>query len=70
MSEWRPIPGFPNYEMNEEADVRNTKTGYKLKRTIVWKTGRVSYALFINGKQSNKNVWELWKLTFPEKIID
>ena len=30
-SAWRPVPGFPNYEINRNGNVRNFWTGYILK---------------------------------------
>lgn len=61
---WKEIKDYEHYLINENGDVVNTKTGIKLKRRIVIKTGYRSYQLNKKGKGKSFLVHRLLALAF------
>ncbi len=61
--EWRQIPGFPDYDVSNEGQVRNTKRDLILK-SITNKKGYTSVALVNDGKLTQKSVNRLVLETF------
>jgi len=60
--EWRLIPGFTKYEINNFGEVRKVDTGYRLS-LYKYKT----YSLAANdGRITTKTIHTLMTLTFPE----
>jgi hypothetical protein len=49
---WKEIPGSPNYEVSENGQVRNAKTGYIMK-TYPLNTGYMATSIPIDGKKRN-----------------
>lgn len=62
--EWRQIPEFPDYEINNMGDLRKSSTGYRPK--LQRRSNLYLYSLTgVNG-QTTKTVASLMAVTFPE----
>ena len=46
---WRTIPGLTKYQITQDGDVRNTRTGKLLKESQNPTTGAYSYTLWRDG---------------------
>ncbi len=76
--EWRQIPEFPNYEINgydrhvrRRAYTRTLKNGATRsypEREV--KARKSSVTLSHDGVVSSRGIEKLWKLTFPEYVVD
>ena len=63
MDEWRKIDGFPNYEINRDGFVMNTKTGRILKPRID-RYGYLYVDLCYNGDTKSKTIHRLVGIAF------
>lgn len=70
--EWRKIPGFPKYEINEHGDVRNRDTKRQLAEVENKNSGAFSYCLHIGwgNRTTHRNFWGLVYSAFPELLVD
>lgn len=65
--EWRRIPGFPVYEITEDGDVRNIRTGRIIQELENKTTGVYFYSVRDkDGKQRSRGYQSLVKLAFGE----
>jgi hypothetical protein len=65
--EWRRIPGFPVYEITEDGDVRNIRSGRIVKEIENKITGAYFYSIRDkDGKARNRSYQSLVKLAFCE----
>lgn len=64
--EWRKVPDFPDYEMNEDADLRSNKYGELRLIASVPNGNSYSYNVTMKGKQYTRNYWKLFLTAFPE----
>jgi hypothetical protein len=62
---WKLIDGYDKYEVSEEGQIRNTKTGLILK-PIINQGGYYKLSLCNNGKISNHVIHQLVGLAFIE----
>jgi hypothetical protein len=61
-AEWRTIEEFPQYEMNEDKQVRHISGRVRSPQF----NGRHYYSFSKNGKNYSRSVGELYRVTFPE----
>lgn len=61
--EWRPIPNFPNYEMNASGDIVNLRTGNTVAPMM--QDGRAYVQLFRSGRRFKRSWRKLISATFP-----
>lgn len=66
--EWRDIPGFPDYQINEQDDIRDGE-GEDV-RARVTPDGVMQVSLWVDGVRSNHYVAYLHALAFPERYSD
>lgn len=58
LEEWRPIDGYPNYQVSNRGRVINVKSG-KVLKPGVYNTGYEYVNLYKNGKYKNYNIHRL-----------
>lgn len=70
--EWRTIPGFPRYEINETGDVRNRDSKKPLAEIENKNSGAFSYCLHVGwgNRTTHRNFWGLVYSAFPELLVD
>jgi len=61
--EWKTIIDFPNYEINNLGDVKNTLRG-KILKTTVSTDGYSHVGLYTNGKRKHYNIHRLIAIHF------
>jgi hypothetical protein len=69
-SDWRTIPGYPDYQINQFGEVKSVKFG---KERILKQRKQQNYMrvnLFVNSKMSVMNVHILMGITFLEYNFD
>jgi RNA polymerase sigma factor (sigma-70 family) len=62
--QWRQVKGFPNYEIANDGEVRNTIT----KKLLTINNGDVM--LFVDGDKFHRSLTKLLKTNFPENYAD
>ena len=66
--EWRPIPGFKKYKINESGDVIGPE-GWLLKETYNKTADTYAYGLTRDdGRRTSRSFKSLMKLTWPENV--
>lgn len=70
--EWRPLPGFPKYEITEDGEVRNRDSKVVLKEIENKNTGAYSYCLHIGwgNVTTHRNYQGLIYSAYPELLCD
>lgn len=63
---WKPVEGFPNYEVSDGGDVRNATTG-KLLSPYKNQRGYMKVCLYVDGKKKYLSVHRLVANAFIEK---
>ena len=56
--EWRPVPGWSQYEASSEGRVRHVRT--KRVRTVFWH--RTGYGFLVIGPRKNRQTWGVHQL--------
>lgn len=69
MEEWRPVPGFPKYEVSNNGEVRNSKTGRIMKTSIDYR-GYETICLRESGLQRTKLIHRLVANAFLDNYDD
>ena len=68
--EWRVLPEFPKYEITEDGDVRNRRTGKAIQETQNKNTKAWSYCLRRkDGKTTHRAHWGLVESAFPHLAV-
>lgn len=68
--EWRRIPGFKRYKINEDGDVYSIQRGQLLKEHENPKTGTFFYHVYTDsGQKTTRTFQSLKDLAFPEQAV-
>lgn len=65
---WKTIPGFDNFEICEDGQVRNCKTG-KFKKLTTNKSGKLYVTLHQNNKSTTKVIDNLIDEVFGQYVL-